>query len=103
MLKKIIFMMVIILSGSAQATMTAGEGLCPEEFEGRVKDVIEEVGPDHAFSTQKVIFSNEQTIKGEVGEQVLVDVLKNGPFEIETGKEYRVLLRKGKLCWIEQI
>jgi hypothetical protein len=103
MLKEIIIMMVVLLSGSAQSTVTAGGGLCPEEFEGRVKEVIEEVGPDRAFSTQKVIFDNEQTIKGEVGEQVLVDILKNGPFEIEAGKEYRVLLRKGKLCWIERI
>jgi hypothetical protein len=50
-----------------------------------------------------VIFENLQTFKGDVEEQVLVDVLKNGPFKVEPGKEYRVLLRKGRLCWIEQI
>jgi hypothetical protein len=34
---------------------------------------------------------------------VSLDILQNGPFKVETDKEYRVKLRNGKLCWIEEI
>lgn len=96
-------MMLFLLSTSVQATVTAGSDLCPDEFEGRVKAVVDELGPDHAFATKQVIFLNQETLRGEVKNQIVVDILKNGPFEVEPGKEYRVLLRKGKLCWIESI
>lgn len=91
----------MILALPAQATLTSGS--CPDAFEGRVKALVDELGPSDGFATQKVIFTNEHTIRGDVPDQVLLDMLANGPFEVEAGKDYRVQLRKGKLCWIEAI
>jgi hypothetical protein len=85
------------------STVTVGELDCPTQFEGRVKEVMEELGPTTPLSTNKVIFQNQATIKGEVGDTVTLDVLKHGPFEIEPGKDYLVQMRKGKLCWIEKL
>lgn len=78
-------------------------GSCPDAFEGRVKEVIEEVGESSLYSVQKVIFTNLQTLRGDVKDQVLIDMLSNGPFEIVQDEEYRVQLQNGKLCWIEKI
>jgi hypothetical protein len=100
-MRNLIVLVTIAFTLPSFATVTVGS--CPQEFEGRVKAIAEEVGPGQAFSTQKVIFTNQHTIRGEVQDQVPVDMLANGPFEVEAGKEYRVQLRNGKLCWIEAI
>ena len=92
-----------VMALQSQATVMSSHHLCSEEFQGRVKELIEEVGPDSAFALQKVVFENELTLKGNVEELVAIEMLKNGPFKLEPGKDYRVLLRKGKLCWIEEI
>lgn len=98
------FLTLLSLIGFAMpAWATVSVGSCPQAFEGKVKTIAEELGPRSAFSTQKVIFANKQTLKGELPDQVLVDMLTNGPFEVKTGKDYRVHLRKGKLCRIEAI
>jgi len=34
---------------------------------------------------------------------VTLDVLQNGPFQIESQKDYRVQLRNGKVCWIDEL
>lgn len=91
----------MVFTLQAQATVTSG--ICPDAFEGRVKALVDEMGPQDGLGTQKVIFTNEHTVRGDVPDQVLIDMLANGPFEVEAGKDYRVQLRKGKLCWIEAI
>lgn len=100
-----IFLLLIVISftHSAWSTVTAGAQDCPDQFEGRVKEIIEPVGATSFFSANKVVFENLQTVKGEVSDQVLVDILQNGPFKVEAEKEYRVLTRRGKLCWMEEI
>jgi hypothetical protein len=85
------------------STVTAGATDCPIQFEGRVKEIIEPVGATSFFSMNKVVFENQRTLKGEVDQQVLLDILQNGPFKVETEKDYRVQLRNGKLCWMEEI
>jgi hypothetical protein len=69
----------------------------------RVKEIIEPAGAISFFSMNKVVFENQRTLKGEVSEKVLIDVLRNGPFKIESDKDYRVQLREGRLCWMEEI
>lgn len=72
-------------------------------FEGRVKEIIEPFGPTDVFSMNKVVFENQRTLKGEVEDKVILDILQNGPFKVEVDKDYRVQLRGGKLCWMEEI
>lgn len=85
------------------STVTVEQMDCPTQFEGKVKEIMDEVGPSNPLSTQKVIFENQATIKGEAGDMVTLDVLKFGPFPIEAGADYRVQMRDGKLCWIEKL
>lgn len=102
-MKAVITLMVMILSLPTWATVTAGAEDCPVQFEAKVKEIIEPVGSTNFFSTNKVVFETQRSLKGEVDDQVLLDILQNGPFTIETDKDYRVHLRNGKLCWIEEI
>ena len=102
-MKIVITLTVMILTQPTWATVTAGAEDCPVQFEGKVKEIIEPLGATDFFSTNKVVFENQRSIKGEVDDQVLLDVLQNGPFKIEADKDYRVHLRHGKLCWMEEI
>ncbi len=102
-MKFVFTMIVMIFSLPSWSIVTAGATDCPIQFEGRVKEIIEPIGSTSFFSTNKVVFDNQKTLKGDVDDQVLLDVLQNGPFKVETEKEYRVQLRDGKLCWMEEI
>jgi hypothetical protein len=102
-MKMIITLIAMIISLPSWSTVTAGAMDCPDHFEGKVKEIIEPVGATHAFSVNTIVFDNQRTLKGEVNDQVLLSVLQNGPFHVEAEKEYRVQLRNGKLCWMEEI
>lgn len=102
-MRAVVILLMVVFSPSSWSTVTAGAQDCPVQFEGRVKEIIEPVGAVDFFSMNKVVFENLLTIKGDVDEQMLIDVLQNGPFKVEADKEYRVFVRKGKLCWMEEI
>lgn len=102
-MKKYFLVFLMVSSFSAKAVVTVGAQDCPSQFEGRVKEIIEPAGAEGFFSADKVVFENLHTIKGEPGERVVVDILRNGPFEVEADGEYRVFARGGRLCWIEKI
>ena len=102
-LKALITLIVMIFSLPSWSTVVAGATECPDHFEGRVKEIIEPVGATDIFSMNKVVLENNRTLKGEVDDQVLLDILQNGPFKVEAQKDYRVQLRHGKLCWMEEI
>ena len=91
------------LSTASFATVTVTEIDCPEQFEGKVRAIVDDFGPEKVMSFRKVVFDNLHTLKGDVPEHVSLDVLKNGPFSIKAGEEYRVQLNEGKLCWIERL
>lgn len=102
-MKSIITLVVMTLSLPTWSTVVAGAHDCPEQFEGRVKEIIAPVGQVDIFSMNKVVFQNDRTLRGNADETVLVDILQNGPFQVEVDKDYRVQLREGKLCWMEEI
>jgi len=97
---KLIFFFLIMI-GNAFATVKVGQ--CPEEFIGRVKSKQDAVISGRTFETEEIIFSNVETLRGEVDEEVILELLKGGPFKLEEGLEYRVQLRNGKLCWLEKV
>lgn len=98
-----VLLSLILVSTSAWSTVTVEQPDCPIQFEGKVKEVVEELGPSNPLSTQKVIFQNQASLKGDAGDTVTLDVLKHGPFSIEPGEDYLVQMRNGKLCWIEKL
>ncbi len=99
----ILAFLILVLISPSFATVTAGHADCPTQFEGRAQEIIEAVGPDSAFARQTVIFTNKQTLKGEVAAQIPVEVLKHGPIEVIKGEDYLVQLRNGQVCWIESL
>jgi hypothetical protein len=102
-MKAVFTLIVMIFSPPSWSTVVAGTIDCPIHFEGRVKEIIEPIGASDIFSVNKVVFENHRTLKGEAEEQLVLDVLQNGPFKVETDKEYRIHLRGNKLCWMEEI
>ena len=85
------------------ATVTIHQVDCPQQFEGRVQEIIESLDTGSAFDTHTVVFKNLSTLKGDVKDQIAIEMLEHGPFEIERGLDYRVQVRNGRLCWIEKI
>lgn len=102
-MKTVIALMLVSFTLPSWATLTSGAQDCPVQFEGKVKEIVEPVGATNFFSMNKVVFENQRTLKGEADDQLVIDVLQNGPFKLEPEKDYRVHLRSGKLCWIEEI
>lgn len=100
---KFITLIVIIFSLPSWATVVAGANECPTQFEGRVKEIIRPIGPTDVFSVDQVIFETDRTIKGVVSHQVVLEILQNGPYQLEVDQDYRVQVRNGKVCWIEEI
>jgi hypothetical protein len=94
---------ILMICSFSMATVTIGKVDCPVQFEGRVEDIVEGTGTGSAFSTHTVVFKNLSTIKGQVAEQMSVEMLEHGPFEIERGKDYRIQLRAGNVCWIDKL
>lgn len=98
-----VILSLVLFSMNVWSTVTVDQVDCPTQFEGKVKEIMDEVGPSTPLSTQKVIFENQTSLKGNAGETVTLDVLKHGPFEIKAGEDYLVQMRAGKLCWIEKL
>jgi hypothetical protein len=93
----------LLLTSFSFATTTAGKVDCPVQFEGRVEEFVKGVGTSSAFSTHTVVFKNLSTLKGEVSEQVAIEILENGPFALVRGEDYHVQVRDGRICWIDKI
>jgi hypothetical protein len=93
----------LLTSVMSFATVTIKEIDCPQQFEGRVQEIIQSIDTGSAFDTHTVVFKNLSTLKGDVREQVAIEMLEHGPFEIERGLDYRIQVKNGRLCWIEKI
>lgn len=102
-MRSALLLSLVFFSMNVWSTVTVDQLDCPTQFEGKVKEIMDEVGPSNPLSTQKVIFDNQATLKGKAGDTVTLDVLKHGPFEIKSGEDYLVQMRGEKLCWIEKI
>jgi hypothetical protein len=98
-----IILVLLLLMDVTFATVSVGKVNCPIQFEGRVEELIKGISAGNTFSTHTVVFKNLLTIKGEVKDQVAIEMLEHGPFELEKGSDYRVQLRQGRVCWIEKL
>ena len=102
-MKFIVVILALVCSQKSWSTVVIGKQDCPQKFEGRVREMLESKSSNDFFSMSKVTFENERLVEGQVDQLVSVNVLKNGPFQIEVGKVYKVHLRQGRLCWMEEI
>ncbi len=76
---------------------------CPLQVKATAQEVREPEGADHAFAKRKVVFAVDEALKGEASEALEVELLKHGPTQVETGRQYLVQLNQGRLCWIEAL
>lgn len=90
------------VSTSAMAISTVENLNCPQQFVASVEDVIDDAAFDYSFSKVKVIFKKIEVIKGIVPQNIIIDVLKHGPFEFIKGQIYSVQLNEGSLCWADK-
>jgi hypothetical protein len=90
------------VSTSAMAISTIENPSCSQHFVASVEDVIDDAAFDYSFSKVKVIFKKIQVIKGVVPKNIIIDVLKHGPFEFIKGQIYSVQLQDGSLCWADK-
>jgi hypothetical protein len=87
-MSKFKFVIVLILfSFSAFATVRQGD--CPQEFIGELKLKLEGNYNQKGYEIVQYV--------------VIVELLKFGPFKIEESKNYKIQLKNGKICWIEQL
>lgn len=90
-------------SNTAQAMMKLNVK-CPKKFIGTVTKVANAEAP--SFSKQasgylkqvQVYFSNEETVRGEIEENLMIQTLKHGPTAFQEGKQYEVELRGNYIC-----
>lgn len=102
-MKSMIFLFLLIFfASSTPASVVSNRIQCPDQFIGKVASIIEpEV--DSAFATNKVIFTNQKNLSGDLGDSVFVDILRNGLIKPKVGEVYQVSINKGALCQIEEI
>lgn len=98
----IFFFLLLFFTSQLPAVVVAPNSKCPDQFIGKVASII---GPamDSPFATNKVIFTNMETLSGDLAESVLIDILKNGMLKPKVGDVYKISLRKGVLCLIEEL
>lgn len=77
---------------------------CPKKFVGTVTKVATAEAP--FFSQQAlgqlkkvdVYFKNDETVRGDVDETVMIRTLKNGPTAFQEGEQYEVEMRQNYIC-----
>lgn len=93
---------LFLSASSAFAMSTVGTIDCPQQFEASVQDIVDDSAFDHSFNKVKVIFKRLKVIKGDVPQNIIIDVLKHGPIEFVKGSTYSIQLQDGRLCWAEK-
>ena|GEM_PF-6922923 len=76
---------------------------CPDVFIGEVREKIEPLGAIDPFSVEKVIFSVDEIEKGKDEDIKKVDNLIYGSLKLDIGHRYKVHLRSGKICSVEEV
>ncbi|MFY7994414.1 MAG: hypothetical protein ACOVP4_14045 [Bacteriovoracaceae bacterium] len=102
MIIRLTLLISLFLSTSAWAISTVENPNCSQQFVGSVEDVVDDAAIDYSFSKVKVIFKKLRVIKGTIPQNIIVDVLKHGPFEFIKGQIYAVQLQDGRLCWADK-
>jgi len=97
------FITCLLWAGPVLGMSVAPQVNCPTQFRAIASEVREDMGAQSALSKQTIVFSIEESLKGNVtvDDKVEVDLLKFGPMVVEAGREYLVQLNEGKLCWLE--
>jgi len=96
-----IFFLLLFFASSLPAVVQAPNSQCSDQFIGKVAAIIEPA-VDSAFAVNKVAFTNVETLEGDLGETVFVDILA-GVLKPKVGEVFKLSLRKGVLCQIDKL
>ncbi len=101
-LLRLIALSSLLFSFHSMATMTVEEVNCPQQFVASVEDVVDDAAFDYSYNKVQVILKKLEVIKGVVPQNIIINVLKHGPFEFIKGQIYKIQLQDGNLCWAEK-
>lgn len=76
---------------------------CPLQIRATVQDVQPVANSAGSFPMQRVHLGVDELVKGEVENELDVNMLQNGPLSVEVGKQYEIQLRDGRICSLEAI
>ena len=82
---------------------------CPKKFVGTVTKVANSEAPFFSQSSINqlkkvdVYFKNEETVRGNVDNTVMIQTLKNGPTKFQEGNQYEVEMRANYICSVKRL
>ena len=77
---------------------------CPKKFVGTVLKIANAEAPSFSKQTAgylkkiDVYFKNDETLRGEVENNLMIQTLKHGPTAFQEGEQYEVALRGNYIC-----
>jgi len=92
-----------LYSGTALAMMKLNVK-CPKKFLGTVTKVEKSEAPFFSkgaighLSKIQVYFKNDETVRGDVDQNVTIQTLRNGPTKFQEGNQYEVEMRENYIC-----
>ena len=93
---------VLVVCAPAQSLIIRGGDLCPQAFIGRVDAISEGQPPYTTLSKNEVTFKVLRSLRGKLGDQEVLSILKYGPLRLEKGATYMISLRQKKICSLEK-
>lgn len=75
---------------------------CPKKFIGKVSEIAAPETPLHSLPKQLVEFKVIEHIEGDLQEFQYLEMLKNGPIEVEKGKKYLIEMNGNFICKIQK-
>lgn len=77
---------------------------CPKKFVGTVTKVEKSEAPFFSqnaigkLSKIEVYFQNDETVRGDIDDTVMIQTLRNGPTQFQEGNQYEVEMRENYIC-----
>ena len=76
---------------------------CPLQVRATVQEIQPVISLESPFPMQKVHFTIDESVKGESDNELDVQMLQNGPLNVEVGHQYVVQLKEGRICSLDAI
>lgn len=95
------FVLFISLSNNVMATTNFSPESCNTGFTGVVKEISDSRAPFSSLPQETILFKVTEKIKGDLGEEFSLTVLKGGPHHFKAGETFKVYAQEGLACSFE--
>ena len=97
------FAFFISLSNNVLATTNFSPESCNTGFKGVVKEISDSRAPFSSLPQETISFTVSEVIKGELGDEYSLTVLKGGPHHFKVGEKLKVYAQDGLACSFESV